>query len=63
MAHHQPLIAALKEGTMVVTDETGLQETWTISAGALQMEGNVATLLARTATLESRSTSHEEVEE
>ncbi len=49
-AHHQPLIAALIPGTMTIVDEHEQQETWTISAGALQVEDNVATLLVREAT-------------
>ena len=60
MANHQPLIAALRAGTMTVVDEHDRQETWTISSGALQVEDNVATLLVREATQEAGDTPHEE---
>lgn len=60
MANHQPLIAALAAGTMTVIDERDRQETWAISAGALQIEDNVATLLVREATQQAGGTPHEE---
>ena len=49
MANHQQMIAALKAGTMKITTEDNRQELWNISAGALQIENNVASLLVRTA--------------
>ena len=49
-ANHQPIIAALIPGSMTIILETGQRERWTISAGALQVENNVATLLVRDAT-------------
>ena len=59
LAHHQPLIAALCAGRMTLTDEHEQQETWTISAGALQVEDNVATLLVREATRQAGDDAHE----
>ena len=53
MAHHQPLIVALVPGVMTVVDDQDQRETWSISAGALQVEDNVATLLVREATQEA----------
>lgn len=44
-ANHQPIIAALIPGSMTIILETGQREQWTISAGALQVENNVATIL------------------
>jgi len=38
---------------MTVVDDQDLRETWSISAGALQVEDNVATLLVREATQEA----------
>lgn len=51
LANHQSLIAALVPGNAVITTEDGKRETWKISAGALQMEKNTATLLVTEATL------------
>ena len=45
LANHQPLIAALVPGTAIITTADGKRETWRISAGALQMDNNTATLL------------------
>lgn len=59
LAHHQPLIATLNAGTMTVVDENELEESWTISAGALQVEDNVATLLVREATQQAGGKPHE----
>lgn len=52
LANHQPLIAALVPGTAVIATVDGRRESWRISAGALQMEGNIATLLVAEATLQ-----------
>jgi len=49
MANHQHLIAALKAGTMKITTEDNSHELWSISAGALQFDNNIASLLVRTA--------------
>lgn len=45
LANHQPLIAALAKGLMIVTDKDGQTTTFEISAGALQVDNNVATIL------------------
>jgi F-type H+-transporting ATPase subunit epsilon len=45
LANHQPLIAALVPGTAIITTADGTREIWQLSAGALQMENNTATLL------------------
>ncbi len=57
MAHHQPLLAALLTGPMTITDNSGERETWHISAGALQVENNIATLLVREANIANSSES------
>ena len=49
LANHQPIIAAIRPGLMTITLEDGTREQWTLSAGALQMEHNTATLLVREA--------------
>jgi len=51
LAGHQPLIAALVAGTAIVTTLAGTREHWRLSDGALQMEGDTATLLVTEATL------------
>jgi F-type H+-transporting ATPase subunit epsilon len=51
LANHQPQITSLADGEMTVMDASGSHEQWTISAGALQIENNVVTLLVREATL------------
>jgi len=50
MANHQPMIAALTPGSMIIKDDNGKTETWTIGTGALQVENNVATILVRECT-------------
>jgi len=45
LANHQPLVAALVPGTAIITTVDGKRETWHLSAGALLMENNTATLL------------------
>jgi len=47
MANHQPLIAALQSGSVIIKDENHKIETWHTSAGALQVERNRVTLLVR----------------
>ncbi len=47
MANHQPLIAALQPGSVIIKDENDKLETWSTSAGALQVEKNCVTLLVR----------------
>ncbi len=47
LANHQPLIVALQAGSVIVKDAKGQIETLVISAGALQVENNIATILVR----------------
>jgi len=49
---HQPLIAALVAGIATVTTLDNKRESWRISAGALQVEGDSAILLVTEAALE-----------
>jgi F-type H+-transporting ATPase subunit epsilon len=49
MPNHQPLIAALKNGTMKITTENGKKERWSISSGAVRIHKNIAELLLKTA--------------
>ena len=51
LAGHQPIVVALVEGDAIITTMDGTRETWTLSAGALQMENNTASLLVTKATL------------
>jgi F-type H+-transporting ATPase subunit epsilon len=51
LAGHQPLVAALVPGTAIVSTVDGMRESWRLSAGALQMEGDTAILLVTEATL------------
>ncbi len=45
MAHHQASIIALVAGQVSITPLNGDREAWQISAGALRVEHNTATLL------------------
>ncbi len=47
LAHHQPLIASLKGGQVLVVNEHEQPETWTISPGTLSVErdGNAVLLV------------------
>ena len=46
LAHHAPLLAALKAGTLTVTDADGRDENWPIRDGFLQVANNKVIVLA-----------------
>lgn len=46
LAHHAPLLAALKAGTLTVTDPAGQAQNWPIRDGFLQAGNNKVIVLA-----------------
>jgi F-type H+-transporting ATPase subunit epsilon len=47
LARHQPIVCALRPGTITVTDAKGEARAWQIGAGVLTVQDNRATLLVR----------------
>ncbi len=45
LAHHEPLIALLKEGVVLVEDSDGVVNEFTIEKGLLEVSGNKAFVL------------------
>jgi F-type H+-transporting ATPase subunit epsilon len=45
LAHHEPLIALLKKGTVSVTDNEGKKSEYAIEAGVLEVSHNKAIVL------------------
>ncbi len=45
LAHHEPLIALLKEGTVRVTDQNGTESQYAIGGGVLEVSHNKAIVL------------------
>jgi F-type H+-transporting ATPase subunit epsilon len=52
LAHHAPLITALKEGKLEVKDPGGRLTTYHVTGGFLEVSDNRATVLADSAVLE-----------
>ncbi|MBN1675133.1 MAG: F0F1 ATP synthase subunit epsilon [Kiritimatiellae bacterium] len=50
LAGHQPLVAAVQAGLLLVTTPAGERETWQIGEGFLKVEAQGVTLLTRRAT-------------
>jgi len=48
LAHHTPLIAALKPGQLSLTDERNVQSTFAVSGGFLEVSENAVVVLADT---------------
>ncbi|MFH1144503.1 MAG: F0F1 ATP synthase subunit epsilon [Candidatus Eisenbacteria bacterium] len=46
LAHHAPLITALRPGPLTLRDETGAEDVFAVSGGVLEVSGNQATILA-----------------
>lgn len=46
LAHHAPLLAALKAGDLSVIDTAGAKQTWRVRDGFLHAAGNTVTVLA-----------------
>jgi F-type H+-transporting ATPase subunit epsilon len=53
LAHHAPLITALRPGRLEVRDESGKRSTFAVGGGFLEVSGNRATVLADSAELAS----------
>jgi F-type H+-transporting ATPase subunit epsilon len=49
LAHHAPLITALRPGRLDVRDAKGAMQSYAVSGGFLEVSGNRATVLADTA--------------
>ena len=49
LAHHAPLITALRPGRLDVRDAKGTMQSYAVSGGFLEVSGNRATVLADTA--------------
>ena len=49
LAHHAPLITALRPGRLDVRDTKGTMQSYAVSGGFLEVSGNRATVLADTA--------------
>jgi F-type H+-transporting ATPase subunit epsilon len=45
LAHHEPLIALLTKGTIVVSDVQGSEQRFTIESGVLEVSNNQATVI------------------
>lgn len=45
LAHHEPLIALLKQGTLVLLDTEGRQQEYVVEGGVLEVSQNKATVL------------------
>ncbi len=45
LAHHAPLVAALRPGRLVIKDPRGAESVYAVSGGFLEVSANVATLL------------------
>lgn len=45
LAHHEPLIALLKEGTIILHDQTGKESTFTVTGGVVEVSNNRAIVL------------------
>jgi len=52
LAHHAPLITALKEGKLEVKDPSGRVTAYHVTGGFLEVSDNRATVLADSATLQ-----------
>jgi F-type H+-transporting ATPase subunit epsilon len=46
LAHHAPLIAALKPGRLIIRDERGGESVYAVSGGFVEVSGNSVVLLA-----------------
>jgi F-type H+-transporting ATPase subunit epsilon len=49
LAHHAPLVCAVRAGEMELVEQDGTRARWTVGPGTLAVEGDAATLLVRSA--------------
>jgi F-type H+-transporting ATPase subunit epsilon len=47
LAHHAPLVCAVRAGEMDTREPDGTRARWTVGPGTLAVEGDAATLLVR----------------